>query len=245
MMRTRSASLRTAFASLALLISCGLLAAQQGSQSLTFHFVANTTPPDAYLALRTLPSSRGGRRIMAMSNGTLLQVLQRRDDGWWRVRVSPSGQEGWALSGRGNRVWIDCCKTLTGSAPVQPSQTELPGLRTPSNNIHCLIEEWKRDDGKQVSQLRCDISDLGGPPPPKPAQCEFDWGQVFAIAADGLSGQRLCYSDSAMNEGYRVLPYGAIWQRGGYTCRSESSGLTCVNALGHGFALSKREQRLF
>ncbi len=66
------------------------------------YYVANTRPPDAFLALRTDPTS--GLRIMAMPNGTELQVLQRRDDGWWYVRVLSSGQEGWALSGQGEQT---------------------------------------------------------------------------------------------------------------------------------------------
>src|SRR5947209_2050339 len=77
------------------------------------HYVANTRPPDAYLALRTQPSAASGTRIMTMPNGTALRVLERRADGWWRVRVEPSGQEGWALAFQGNRSWIDCCVTAT------------------------------------------------------------------------------------------------------------------------------------
>lgn len=78
----------------------------------SLHFVANTQPPDAYLALRTQPNSRQGSRIKIMPNGTLLQVLQRRNDGWWQVRIVPSGEEGWTLSSQGNRQWIRCCSTF-------------------------------------------------------------------------------------------------------------------------------------
>jgi hypothetical protein len=41
----------------------------------------------------------------------VLEVLERRGDGWWYDRVVPSGEEGWALSGQGNSIWIECCKT--------------------------------------------------------------------------------------------------------------------------------------
>jgi hypothetical protein len=85
--------------------------AQNNLSDNAIYYVANTSPPDAYLALRTDPTSSFGQRIMAMPNGTLLQVLQRRPDGWWYVRVLPSGQEGWALSGQGNSLWIECCAT--------------------------------------------------------------------------------------------------------------------------------------
>jgi hypothetical protein len=54
-----------------------------------------------------------------MSNGTLLKVLQRQGDGWWYVRVLPSGPEGWALSRQGNSVWIVCCATAGGASSRQ------------------------------------------------------------------------------------------------------------------------------
>jgi tetratricopeptide (TPR) repeat protein len=75
-------------------------------QDPALYLVANTTPPDAFVALRTLPSSRSGERIATMPNGTALQVLQRRSDGWWYVQVVETGQKGWALSGQSGKVWI-------------------------------------------------------------------------------------------------------------------------------------------
>lgn len=75
-------------------------------QDPALHVVANTTPPDAFVALRTLPSSRTGERITTMPNGTALQVLQRRPDGWWHVQIVETGQKGWALSGQSGKVWI-------------------------------------------------------------------------------------------------------------------------------------------
>ena len=89
-----------------LFLSVSAFAQQRG-----FYFVANTAPPDDFLSLRTLPSSVAGQRIATLPNGTLLQVLQRQSDGWWYVRVVSTGQQGWALSGQGNKTWIDCCRT--------------------------------------------------------------------------------------------------------------------------------------
>ena len=62
------------------------------------YFVANTAPPDAFLSLRTDPSTTIGVRIAALPNGSTFQILERRPDAWWRVRTA-SGQEGWLLSG--------------------------------------------------------------------------------------------------------------------------------------------------
>jgi hypothetical protein len=77
-------------------------------------YVANTAPPDAFLALKTYPSGNSPR-IMAMANGTKLDVLLRRADGWWFVKVSPTGEQGWAFSGRGSKAYILCCTTTDGS----------------------------------------------------------------------------------------------------------------------------------
>ena len=95
------------------------------SSDRAIYYVANTRPPDAYLALRTDPTSSFGRRVMTMPNGTRLQVLRRRDDGWWYVQVLPSGEVGWTLSRQGNQVWIECC-----ASDAVPQQT-LSRLYTP------------------------------------------------------------------------------------------------------------------
>jgi hypothetical protein len=62
---------------------------QRGFLGSSYYFVANTRPPDAFLVLRTHPSWQAGLRIMTMPNGTLLEVLERREDGWWYVESSP------------------------------------------------------------------------------------------------------------------------------------------------------------
>jgi Bacterial SH3 domain len=75
-----------------------------------YYYVWDTRPPDDYLSLRTQPSAQTGARIRQMPNGTLLDVLEKQADGWWRVRVVKSGEEGWALNRDGDRVWIYCCR---------------------------------------------------------------------------------------------------------------------------------------
>jgi len=71
------------------------------------YVVKNTKPPDDYLALRLLPSATAGARVATMKNGTELEVLQRQADGWWRVRIKRTGQEGWALSRSTQQQWIE------------------------------------------------------------------------------------------------------------------------------------------
>lgn len=112
------------------------------------------------------------------------------------------------------------------------------GFRTPSNNIHCQLNETS-------SYLRCDIKELSNTIPPKPRDCDLDWGSTFSIAGDGGSGRRMCAGDTVEDDALPILDYGSSWNRGGYKCKSEQSGLTCVNALGHGFTISRSRQELF
>lgn len=80
-------------------------------QTKQYYYVWDTRPPDAWLALRTEPGGRAGRRLAQLPNGTLLEVLEQRRDNWWRVRAAGWGLEGWVLSRQGNRVWIYCCRS--------------------------------------------------------------------------------------------------------------------------------------
>jgi hypothetical protein len=100
-----------ALVTLALILTLASFELKAESQS--FSYVANTTAPDAFLALKAYPSSNSPR-VMAMANGTKLDVLLRRVDGWWYVKVSPTGEEGWAFSGHGNKAFILCCSAGDG-----------------------------------------------------------------------------------------------------------------------------------
>src|SRR5690242_19333748 len=77
-----------------------LLSGSAFAQQSRFYFVANRTPPDDFLELRTSPSYFGGGQLITkMDNGTLLQVLKRQPDGWCYVQVVSTSQQGWAFSG--------------------------------------------------------------------------------------------------------------------------------------------------
>jgi hypothetical protein len=152
---------------MAVLAVCPPSRAQNGFSDNETYYVANTRPPDAFLALKTNPMSGFGQRIAKMPNGTLLKVLQRQGDGWWYVRVLPSGPEGWALSRQGNNVWIECCRTGANDLGNIPTSDEPTGFKTPSNNIYCQLDE---------SVLRCDIKQTSGATPPRPRDCDLEWG---------------------------------------------------------------------
>jgi Caspase domain/Bacterial SH3 domain len=76
-----------------------------------YYYVWDTRPPDDWLALRSEPGGRAGRRLAQLPNGTMLEVLEQRPDNWWRVRAIGWGMEGWVLSREGSRVWVYCCRS--------------------------------------------------------------------------------------------------------------------------------------
>jgi Bacterial SH3 domain len=225
------------FASLVLLLVGAMGAEQARAQQNGHLYVANLLPPDDYLALRSLPSSQAGHRITILRSGELVDVLDRRGDGWWRVHVVATGVEGWALSGGGGRQWIVCCQAET-AAPAPSSEPSY--FHTPTDNIHCMGSNY--DDGPN---LRCDLRQISNPLPIAPADCPLSYGDAYVITQNASVGALFCHGDTVEMQGSPVLPYGAVWQAFGFTCRSATDGLTCNNASGHGFFLSRIRQTVF
>lgn len=124
------------------------------------------------------------------------------------------------------------------SASTAHAQDRLIGFLTPSKNISC---QFYTDNGQGM--LRCDITNIDSQPR-RPADCELEYGHAFEMSAKGGAG-RICAGDTIMDPSLPTLAYGEVWQRAGFTCRSEQTGLTCFNAMQHGFSLARAEQRLF
>ena len=95
------------------------------------------------------------------------------------------------------------------------------GFKTPSDNIFCRFTE--RSDNYPGS-LRCDSKVSYAPMPPKPADCEFEWGNV-EVQQGAPSGQTVCASDTAIDEALPALAYGNYWSRDSIKCKSESIGV--------------------
>ncbi|MGY3031515.1 hypothetical protein ACVIIV_000685 [Bradyrhizobium sp. USDA 4354] len=129
---------------------------------------------------------------------------------------------------------------MIGAAHAQdcPIDDRPIGFLTPSKNIAC---QFFTDNGQGV--LRCDIMNMDARPR-RPADCELDYGNAFEMSAKGAAG-RICAGDTVMNPSLPALAYGEVWQRGGFTCRSEQTGLTCFNAMQRGFSLARGRQEVF
>lgn len=112
---------------------------------------------------------------------------------------------------------------------------ELTGFVAPSGNVSCMIDaDW----------ARCDIIDRDWSPPPRPADCEFDYGQGISLAP-GEQARFVCAGDTAFGAD-EVLPYGESITAGVLRCESAESGITCRDTkTGHGFEISRGAYRLF
>lgn len=131
---------------------------------------------------------------------------------------------------------------LLAAATVAQAQDGPTGFLTPSKNIGC---QFFTDNGQGT--LRCDIVNVDKPPR-RPPDCELDYGHAFAMTVKGDArggSARICAGDTVVDPSLPVLAYGEVWQHGGFTCRSEETGLTCFNAMQHGFGLSRAKQEVF
>jgi hypothetical protein len=129
---------------------------------------------------------------------------------------------------------------LTVSAAPGAQAQDLVGFRSPSGNIHC---QFFTDDG--VTFVRCDLRQTSNRPPPRPRDCDLEWGQAFEVSTRSSRGALLCHGDTVQDNRLPVLPYGERVQYRGLSCDSDRSGVTCRNAAGHGFALSRARQQVF
>lgn len=127
------------------------------------------------------------------------------------------------------------------ACPAVASAQDVVGFQSPSGNIHC---NYFKGDTARETTIRCDVMEMVVTAR-RPKDCELEWGRAFEIAADGRRGERICYGDTVMDRALPKLSYGEVWQRGGFTCKSEPSGIACFNADRHGFSVSRGTQTLF
>ena len=119
---------------------------------------------------------------------------------------------------------------------------DLPGIQTPSHNIFCMASAAM--EGQPTPELRCDIRQMTTRAPPPPANCPESWGDAFFIDPIG-PGKLMCHGDTVANPSDPVLAYGRTWNVYGFTCISQTTGLTCRNGQGHGFSISREAQKVF
>lgn len=122
-----------------------------------------------------------------------------------------------------------------------PGAFTLSNFQTPSHNVKCSLA--REEDGR--AWVRCDVYQHTWGIPPKPADCDLDWGSVATLANDGKPGKMgACVSDAA--GGDTVLAYGHALRLADLECRSSTAGLECLAlARNHGFFVSRASYRVW
>ncbi|CAM3515994.1 hypothetical protein H7J08_24935 [Mycobacterium frederiksbergense] len=106
---------------------------------------------------------------------------------------------------------------------------------SPSGNVSCILDS---------EYLRCDIAERDWALPPRPADCELDYGQGIALTP-GEPATLVCAGDTTLG-GPDVLAYGRSITRGALSCTSAESGMSCRDTgSGRGFSLSRQVYQLF
>src|SRR5450756_1467074 len=114
-------------------------------------------------------------------------------------------------------------------------------FRLPSNNIFCA---YVVSSSPYAKYLRCDIMSGLKPKPSSNGCVEGSRGVSADINVTGRATYQ-CSSDTVYNKSAPKLNYGKTWRRGGFTCKSKISGLTCTNLSRHGFFLSRAHSYRF
>ncbi|AQA05800.1 hypothetical protein BVC93_29385 [Mycobacterium sp. MS1601] len=117
-----------------------------------------------------------------------------------------------------------------------PAQAESPvGFTSPSGNIGCYVD---------YDYVRCDIAERDWAPPPRPADCEFDYGQGISFGAEAPAAF-VCAGDTTLWAG-EPLEFGQTVGAGPMLCTSLESGVTCHDTItGAGFTISRQAYELF
>jgi hypothetical protein len=111
---------------------------------------------------------------------------------------------------------------------------EVGAFDLPSGNLGCAVQS----DG-----VRCDILQRTWKPSPKPASCDFDWGQGMVVGPNGADFS--CTSDSLIGSGPKVA-YGSLVKGSNYACEVTAAGVNCYNLVTrHGFRLSRTAAQIY
>ncbi len=126
-------------------------------------------------------------------------------------------------------------KEAPGTTEPEEDESELIGFTSPSGNVGCFID---------AHYARCDVLERDWTPPPRPADCEFDYGQGIGLSP-GEEPEFVCAGDTALGGG-EPLAYGESISAGVLRCDSAESGITCRDTKsGHGFAIAREAYRVF
>ncbi len=130
----------------------------------------------------------------------------------------------------------------SATAPAAPGSSvdltakSLTGIQSPSGHIACLLTD-------DPVAARCDVQNAHWSAP-KPARCTMAYGDSAEVGT--RKADLTCHSDTVFGAPDLVtLPYGQSAKYHDLYCTSRTTGITCWNALGHGFTVSRESYKLF
>ena len=127
----------------------------------------------------------------------------------------------------------DRLKHACGNGPV------CDDFVTPSGNIICFGAD------QNGGFVECDILS-GLNPPPRKGGCDLEQpGLSVTARGDARASCRSDPTPAGFDKAIPPLAYGDRWSGFGIVCASAVTGLTCTNAAGHGFFLSRERWKTF
>ena len=128
---------------------------------------------------------------------------------------------------------------LLAAGSLAHAQDRPIGFQTPSKNIAC---QFYSDNGQ--GNLRCDIMNMESPPAPS-RRLRARMGQRLRDERKGKQRAASAPAIPSWTHRWPCSPMAKCGKPAGFTCRSEQTGLTCFNAMQHGFSLARAEQKVF
>jgi len=123
----------------------------------------------------------------------------------------------------------------TPSAAIQMVSGDTWLFATPSGNIDCALS---------ATDVRCDIGDRIWSAPPRPQDCQLDYGNGVVVSASGAGLS--CAGDTLLHATTTVLAYGHGARDGDVLCVSQQTDVWCQYVpTGHGFTLAREGYTLF
>lgn len=120
-------------------------------------------------------------------------------------------------------------------APIDREVSKLTAFVSPSGNIGCMIAP---------SGVGCNVVERDWSPPPRPADCRWDYTRIFI--GPGKPAHFVCAGDSAYDSAAPALAYGEAITAGPIRCESTPAGITCRDVgSSNGFSISRQRYQLF